>query len=166
MDGPSRTLNVALVGPAGSGKTTLFESLAYIAGAVPRRGRANEGFVVGDPSPEAKARQMTTEVTAAHVVHDDVDLTLLDTPGAVELVQEGRNVLPGVDLAIVVVEPVGERMVAAAPFLHLLDALDIPHVVFINKMDRSDQRYRDLLESIRMVSARPVVPHQYAIGRG
>ena len=166
MDGPSRTLNVALVGPAGSGKTTLFESLAFIAGAVPRRGRANEGFVVGDPTPEAKARQMTTEVTALNVAHDDVDLTVLDTPGAVELAQEARNVLPGVDLAIVVVEPVGERMVAAAPFLHLLDSLNIPHVVFINKMDRSDQRYRDLLDALRMISARPVVPHQYAIGRG
>jgi len=166
MDGPNRTLNVALVGPAGTGKTTLLESLAFVGGAVPRRGRANEGFVVGDASAEAKARRMTTEVTVVNMLHEDFDLTFLDTPGAVELVQEAHNVLPGVDLAIVVVEPLAERMVAAAPFLHLLDALAIPHVVFINKMDRSDQRYRDLLDSLRTLSTRPVVPHQYAIGRG
>jgi elongation factor G len=166
MDGPARTLNVAVVGTAGSGKTTLVESLAHVAGALGRRGRANEGFVLGDATPEAKARQMTTEVGVASFAHDDLDITLLDTPGSVELSQEARNVLPGVDLAVVVVEPLAERMVAAAPILHLLDHLGVPHLVFINKMDRSDQRYRDLLDALRLVSQRPVVPHQYAIGRG
>jgi len=42
----------------------------------------------------------------------------------------------------------------------------LPHVVFINKMDRSEVRYRDILDALRQISARPVVPHQYAIGRG
>ena len=47
-----------------------------------------------------------------------------------------------------------------------LDAHHIPHVIFINKMDRSEVAYRDLLQSLRDLSDRPVVPHQYAIGRG
>ncbi len=166
MDGSARALSVAVVGAAGCGKTTLIESLAFIAGAVPRRGRANEGFVVGDATPEARARGMTTEVGVASFSFEDLDLTLVDTPGAVELAQEARGVLPGVDLAIVVVEPVAERMVAIAPTLHALDALEIPHVVYVNKMDRSEERYRDLLDALRGVSTRPIVPHQYAIGRG
>ncbi len=166
MDGARRALNVAVVGPSGSGKTTLVESLAFVAGAIPRRGRSSDGFVLGDATPEAKSRQMTTEVGVASFAFEDLDLTLLDTPGAVELVQEARNVLPGVDLAIVVVEPLVERVVAIAPTLNALDALEIPHLVFINKMDRSEQRYRDLLDALRAASSRPVVPHQYAIGRG
>ena len=166
MSGAARALNVAVVGSSGSGKTTLVESLAFIAGAIGRRGRAGEGFVLGDATAEAKNRQMTTEVGVASFAYDDLELTFLDTPGAVELSQEARNVLPGIDLAIVVVEPVAERMVAVAPMLNALDALAIPHLVFINKMDRSEQRYRDLLDALRAVSTRPVVPHQYAIGRG
>ncbi len=166
MDGPARTQNVAVVGTAGSGKTTLVESLAHVAGAIPRRGRAGEGFVLGDATAEAKARQMTTEIGVASFAHDDLALTFIDTPGSVELAQEARNVLPGVDLALVVVEPLAERMVAAAPLLHLLDQLGVPHLVFVNKMDRSDQPYRDLLDALRLISQRPVVPHQYAIGRG
>ena len=72
----------------------------------------------------------------------------------------------GCDAAVVVVEPVLERMIVVAPLLQFLDAHAIPHLVFVNKMDRSEVRYRDLLQTLRDLSARPVVPHQYAIGRG
>jgi elongation factor G len=65
-----------------------------------------------------------------------------------------------------VVEPVLERMIAVAPLLQFLDEHNLPHLVFINKMDRSEVRYRDLLQNLRQLSTRPVVPHQYAIGRG
>ncbi len=166
MQVATKTLNVALVGPAGTGKTTLFESLALAAGAIQRRGSATQGFLLGDPTAEAKGRSTTTEATCATWSHEGLEITVIDTPGSVELAQEARNLLPGIDLAIVVLEPVAERMVAAAPILHGLDALEIPHLVFLNKMDRSEQRYRDLLDALRRVSARPVVPHHYAIGRG
>ncbi len=158
--------NVALVGPAGSGKTTLLESLLFISGAVPRKGRVADGSTVGDPSAEARARQMSTEVTAAAFTHGDHRFTILDCPGSVEFAAEARAALLGIDLAVVVVEPVAERMSAVAPLLHHLDAAGLPHVVFINKMDRSEVRYRDLLDALRQISTRPVVPHQYAIGRG
>ena len=59
----------------------------------------------------------------------------------------------GCDAAVVVVEPVLERMIAVAPLLHFLDANAIPHLVFINKMDRSEVRYRDLLQALRELSA-------------
>lgn len=158
--------NVALVGPGGSGKTTFLESLLFVTGAIQRKGRIADGNTVGDASAEAKARQMSTEVTAASFEHAGHRFTVLDCPGSVEFAAEAKAALLGVDLAVVVVEPVVERMSALAPLLHHLDAAGLPHVVFINKMDRSEVRYRDLLDAIRQVSSRPVVPHQYAIGRG
>ncbi len=158
--------NIALVGPGGSGKTSLLESLLFVGGAIHRRGRIADGNTVGDASAEARARQMSTEITAARLEHNDFAFTLLDCPGSVEFSAEAKAALLGCDLAVVVVEPVVERMSAVAPLLQHLDAANLPHVVFINKMDRSEVRYRDLLDAIRQVSARPVVPHQYAIGRG
>jgi elongation factor G len=158
--------NVALVGPNGAGKTTLLESLLFVSGAIGRKGKAGDGNTVGDHSAEARARQMSVEVNAATIEHDAHVLTFLDCPGSVEFIHETRASLLGVDAAVVVVEPVLERMIAVSPILKYLDRHEIPHIVFINKMDRSEVRYRDLLQAIRDLSDRPVVPHQYAIGRG
>ena len=158
--------NVALVGPNGTGKTTLLESLLFVTGRINRKGKAGDGNTVGDASTEARERQMSTEVNVATTTHDGTVLTILDCPGSVEFAQEARNALLGADAAVVVVEPVLERMITVSPLLKFLDAHEIPHLIFINKMDRSEVRYRDLLQSLRDLSDRPVIPHQYAIGRG
>ena len=158
--------NVALVGPSGSGKTTLLESILSLVGAVSRKGRVTDGTTVADSSPEARERQMSTEVSAVSFGHDDLAFTVLDCPGSVEFQHDALAAMLGCDLAVVVVEPLLERLASAAPILHFLHAHAIPHLVFINKMDRSEVRYRDLLQGLRTLSARPVVPHQYAIGRG
>ena len=166
MTGTDTVRNVALVGPNGSGKTTLLENLLYVAGAISRKGKTTENSTVGDASSEARARQMGVEVNAVSFDHEGLNFTILDCPGSVEFAQEPRNALLGIDAAVVVVEPVPERMISIAPILNYLDKNSIPHLVFINKMDRSEVRYRDLLDSLRAVSDRPIVPHQYAIGRG
>ena len=158
--------NVALVGPSGAGKTTLLESMLFAAGAIGRKGSVAEGTTVGDSSAEARARQMSTEVSAASFSSHGLDFTALDCPGSVEFVQDAYAAVLGCDAAVVVVEPALERMIAVAPLLQFLDANAIPHLIFINKMDRSEARYTDLLQSLRDLSARPVLPHQYAIGRG
>jgi elongation factor G len=165
-NGDQTIRNVALVGPGGTGKTTLMESLLFVTGAIHRKGKTTDGNTVGDASAEARARQMSTELSAASFSHEGHRFTILDCPGSVEFTAEAKAALLGVDLAVVVVEPVAERMNAVAPLLQMLDAASLPHVVFINKMDRSEVRFRDLLDALRRISARPVVPHQYAIGRG
>jgi elongation factor G len=140
--------------------------MLFVAGAMGRKGSVTEGSTVADSSAEARARHMSTEVSAAAFRCHDLDFTVLDCPGSVEFIQEAYAATLGCDLAVVVVEPVLERMIAVAPLLQFLDANAIPHLVFINKMDRSDVRFRDLLQTLRQLSARPVIPHQYAIGRG
>ncbi len=158
--------NLALVGPNGAGKTTLLESMLFVSGAIPRKGKVADGTSVGDHTPEARARQMSTEPTPATFNANGTRLTVIDCPGSVEFIHDTRAVLVGVDAAVVVVEPVLERLVAVAPLLHFLDEIHLPHLIYVNKMDRSEVRWRDLLAGLRAVSQRPVIPHLYAIGRG
>ena len=158
--------NVALVGSSGSGKTTLLESMLFVAGAIGRKGSVADGSTVGDSSAEARSRQMSTEVSAASFACHDLEFTVLDCPGSIEFVQDAYSAVLGCDAAVVVIEPVLERMIVVAPLLQFLDAHAIPHLVFVNKMDRAEVRYQDVLQTLRQLSTRPVVPHQYAIGGG
>jgi elongation factor G len=47
-----------------------------------------------------------------------------------------------------------------------LDDWEIPHLVFINKMDRSSSAFMDVLRTLKTVSSRPIIPHQYPIQDG
>lgn len=164
------TCNVAIVGPYLSGKTTLLESLLSVTGTISRKGNVRDGFTVGDNSPEAKERQMSVEVSAANTKYGDINFTFIDCPGSVEFAQETYNALMGVDIAVVVCEPssdngnaLHQKVLALAPLFKFLDDWEIPHLVFINKMDRSSSNFIKVLHALKSVSSRPVVPHQYPI---
>ncbi len=159
----SKFRNIAIVGPYSSGKTTLLESLLYISGVITRKGSIKDGNTVGDATAEARDRQMSTEVTAANLEYGGLSFTFLDCPGSIELGQETLNVLVGVDAALVVCEPEPQRVLTLAPLFHSLDKWEIPHLVFINKMDRANSRFQEVLAALKEVSSRPLVLQQYPI---
>lgn len=158
-------MTVAIVGPYLSGKTTLLESLLFVSGAISRKGSIKDGNTVGDSSTEARDRQMSVEVSAASIKYDDICCTFLDCPGSVEFAQETYNALIGVDAAVVVCEPNSDRVLTLAPLFKFLDDWEIPHLVFINKMDRASTNFMDVLHALKSVSSRPLVPHQYPIAQ-
>ncbi|WP_218080364.1 elongation factor G [Anthocerotibacter panamensis] len=160
---PSGSCTVALVGPYLSGKTTLLESLLYVTGATSRKGRIQDGNTVGDSAPEARERQMSVEVSAASTVFEGRYFTFLDCPGSVEFAQEMYNALVGVDAAVVVCEPDPERVLLLAPLFKFLDDWSVPHLLFINKLDRADGNLRGVLQALRSVCSRPLVLQQYPI---
>ena len=156
----------ALVGPYTSGKTTLLESLLFVTGAIPRKGSIKERNTVGDSAPEARARQMSSEVNIASTSYLGDKWTFLDCPGSIEFFQETQNALLVADVAVIVAEAVIERAMALAPLFKFLDDHQIPHLMFINKMDTAATRVRDVLDALQAVSARPLVLRQVPIRDG
>ncbi|MEA5537725.1 elongation factor G [Limnoraphis robusta Tam1] len=170
---PSDNRNVAIVGPYLSGKTALLESILYVTGATTRKGTAKDNNRVGDTAPEAQDRNMTVEVNAASTQYGGIRFTFLDCPGSVEFAQETYNALVGAGLAVIVCEPDTNRILTLSPLFKFLDDWEIPHLVFINKMDRAftdeescNSNYSALLAALKSVSSRPIVPHQYPIAQG
>jgi elongation factor G len=156
----------AIVGPYTAGKTTLLETLLFVAGAIPRKGTVAAGSTVGDAAPEARARQMTIEPNLGHCSFLGDPWIFVDCPGSVELAQETLAALMIADIAIVVAEPDPARAVTLAPLLKFLDARRIPHVLFVNKLDKTSIRMRDLLAALQQVSARPLVLREVPIREG
>ena len=162
----SEQRTVAIVGSSLSGKTTLLESLLFVSGAISRKGSVKEGNTVGDGAAEARERQMSTEVSVARAEHRGVTFTFLDCPGSIEFAAEARNALIGADAALLVCEAVPERVTMLAPIFRFLNDHEIPHLAFINKIDRASVPMRDVLPAMQAVSARPLLLHQVPIRDG
>ncbi|MCZ6721322.1 MAG: elongation factor G [Proteobacteria bacterium] len=158
--------NVALVGPYTTGKTTLLEMMLFATGAISRKGRVQDGTTVGDGSAEARARQMSAEVSAADATHEGAEFTFLDCPGSVEFSQETFDALLGADAAVVVCEPDPERAVSVTTLFNFLDEHDIPHLVFINKMDQATTRVAAVVDALQEVAGRPLLLRQVPIRKG
>ena len=152
---------VALVGPYLSGKTTLMEALLFASGSIPRRGSVRDGSTVGDHVAEARARQMSTELNVADAKFLDDPWTILDCPGNVELIFEAQQAMLAADVAVVVCEPEVDRAVTVSALLRFLDRHNIPHMIFINKLDTAGAgRVRDVLAALQSHSERPLVLRQ------
>jgi elongation factor G len=163
---PSEPRCAALVGPYLCGKTTLLESLLVASGSVHRKGSIKDGNTVGDGTPEARDRQRSTELSVASTRYLDEDWTFIDCPGSVELSQDTFNALMVADTAVVVCEPEVNKALTLSPVFRFLDEHNIPHFVFINKMDTAQTRIKAVIEALQAVSERPLILREVPIRDG
>ena len=143
---------IALVGPAGAGKTSLAEAMLFAAGATDRLGSTANGSSIGDSSPEARQRGGSTELNLYNFQYLDDEFALIDAPGSIGFAADGVRGVAAADMAIVVVDPDPARAPLAAPALRMLDELGIPHLIFVNRIDQAHGRIRDLLTALQPVS--------------
>lgn len=157
---------IALVGPFQSGKTTLLEAILARTGAIPRQGTVEAGATVGDASSEAREHRMSVELTAATTTFMDESYTFLDCPGSIEFLNDMRAALPAVDAAVVVCEADERKVPQLQLILRELEEQKIPHVLFLNKIDKADKRVRETLAILQPASRTPLVLRQIPIWKG
>jgi elongation factor G len=157
---------VALIGPPGAGKTTLLEALLFASGAVPRQGETAAGTSVGDASPEARQRGVSVELNLAGLDYLGDRFTIVDCPGASDFSSAAEPALPAVDLAVVVLDPAPDKAVLAQPILTNLEALGVPHVIFVNRIDQAHGPLDELIQALAQVCSTPVVVRQMPMFEG
>ena len=164
---PSKgTRVIALVGPAGAGKTSLAEAMLFAAGTSDRLGSTANGSSIGDSSPESRSRGGSTELNLYNFDYLGDQFAILDVPGSVGFAADGARAVAIADLAIVVVDPDPARAPLAAPALRALDELGIPHLIFVNRIDQAHGRVRDLLSALQPMSVSPLIARQIPIWDG
>ncbi len=146
--------SVALIGPTGAGKSTLFEALMEAAGTPVKH--------PADP----RNRPMTTELRLGHCTYMGDSWAILDCPGSIEFAHETAAALAAVDLAVLVCEPAPARALSTAPLLKALADAGVPHLVFINKIDTLEGSLRDTLAALQAFAAAPLVLRQVPIAEG
>jgi elongation factor G len=131
----SEIRNVAVMGHAHSGKTTLIAALLHAAKMTPAQGRVEDGTAVTAYDEEEVARGATMQNAVAFAEWQGVKINFVDTPGFHMFTHEARAALLPVEAALIVVnaqhgvEPVTERIWRFA------DEAGVPRVVVVNQMD-------------------------------
>jgi elongation factor G len=154
---------IALIGPYLSGKTTLLEAILARTGAILKAGSVQAKTSVGDATPEAREHGMSVTLNVADVNFLGDVFTFIDCPGSIEFQHEGCLALTACDAAVVVCEPDARRLPALQVILKYLEDRDIPHFLFLNKIDTADARVRDIIPALQPASSRPLVLRQIPI---
>ena len=98
----SRSINFALIGHAGDGKTTLADSLLLAAGVINRLGRVDDGTSFMNWLPEEKHRRASVSTSVCSFRWDEAEFTVLDAPGDANFAGEMRCAIAAADNAVLV----------------------------------------------------------------
>src|SRR5437763_8385570 len=161
---PEKIRNVALVGHGGSGKTTLAEALLHCAGAITRVGRVEDGTTVTDFDPEEQKRGLSLSLALAPFEWKDHKVNLIDCPGYADFIGDVHAALRVADLAVFVVSAVEGVEVQTYAASKLAAELNLPRMIFVNKLDRERASFERTLDQLRDRFGAGVAPLELPIG--
>ena len=159
----SEIRNVAVVGHAHSGKTTLVAALLHAAKMTPKLGRVEDGSAVTAYDEEDVARRTTMLNAVAFAEWNGVKVNFIDTPGFHMFVHEARAAMLPVEAALVVANAANGPEAMTDRVWKYADEFNLPRVVVMNQMDHPRADLEKTLEAMRSRYGRHLVPVQLPI---
>jgi len=156
--------NVAIVGHGGCGKTQLVSTMLFVAGAVNRLGKVDDGTTVTDFDEEEISRRHTLSSSLAHAEWQQTKINVIDTPGFANFLSDARSALRVVEAAAVVVDAVAGVEVQTEKLWAEAAALNLPRIVVLNRLERERASLERTLESLHRDCAREIIPIQLPLG--
>ncbi|MCA1708428.1 MAG: GTP-binding protein, partial [Actinobacteria bacterium] len=157
--------NVVLVGHGGSGKTSLAEALLFVSGATTRMGKTTEGNTTCDFDEEEIRKGISVSTALAPIEWAGCKINVLDAPGYADFIGDLRAAMRVADLAVFVVSGVEGLEVQTQAAWNYADELELPRLVFVNKLDRENSSFRRTLDQMRETFGKAVAPIALPLGR-
>ena len=146
---PKTKLCLGLTAHVDAGKTTLSEAMLFQSGARRSLGRVDHGDAYLDTHALERSRGITIFSKQALLSTENLDITLLDTPGHVDFAAEAERVLPVLDGAVLVISGTDGVQAHTVTLWRLLESYGVPVFLFINKMDLSGADKDKLLTQLQ-----------------
>ncbi len=146
---PVKRICTGLLAHVDSGKTTLSEAMLYLSGGVRKLGRVDHGDAFLDSDVQERERGITIFSKQARLSWKGTQLTLLDTPGHVDLSAEMERTLQVLDYAVLLVSAADGVQGHTETLWKLLERHQVPTFLFINKMDQPDTDRGELIAQLR-----------------
>lgn len=156
--------NIALVGHAGAGKTSLVDSVLFRAKAVDRRGSVDEGTSIADYDEQEKERRATIDAKLFHLDHKGKHVNLIDTPGKPDFIGQAMCGLMAVETAFIVVNAHSGVEVNTRRMFNEAGRLGLARVLVVNKLDTDNVDFDTLLDNIQQTFGKKCVLFNVPVG--
>ncbi|MDT8336846.1 MAG: GTP-binding protein, partial [Candidatus Izemoplasmatales bacterium] len=157
--------NVILLGHLGSGKTSLSESLAFISGAIDKKGTVEKKSTVSDYTPEEQSKLSSLSTGLLPLGFKDIKINILDAPGADEMIGDISHALAVANAAVLVVDASSGVEVGTEKMWLEIKKRNLPAIIFLNKMDKENIKFEEVLEEIRTKLGKQAVPFCLPLGK-
>jgi elongation factor G len=161
-----RSINFALIGHAGDGKTTLADSLLLAAGVTNRLGRVDDGTSFMNWLPEEKHRRASISTSVCSFRWDEAEFTILDAPGDANFAGEMQGAVAAVDNAVLVLSAHDGVKVGTERALQYAREHGLGLAAVANKMDHERADYDECAKQLEESFGIRVVKLHLPIGSG
>nr|ABN79416.1 mosaic tetracycline resistance protein [uncultured bacterium] len=144
-----KIINLGILAHVDAGKTTLTESLLYTSGAIAELGSVDEGTTRTDTMNLERQRGITIQTAVTSFQWEDVKVNIIDTPGHMDFLAEVYRSLAVLDGAISVISAKDGVQAQTRILFHALRKMNIPTVIFINKIDQAGVDLQSVVQSVR-----------------
>ena len=158
--------NLAIVGNAGAGKTTLAEAMLFEGGLVKRKGNINANNTVCDYFPVEHEYGYSVYSTVFHIEWKGKKLNLIDCPGSDDFVGGAVTALNMTDAALLVLNTQYGIEVGTQNSFRLADKYNKPIVFVLNQLDHEKAEFDRALEQLKEAFGSKVMPLQFPVETG
>ncbi len=158
--------NIALIGSAGSGKTTLAEAMLFEAGIIKRRGTVEGKNTVSDYFPVEQEYGYSVFPTVFHVEWNNKKLNIIDCPGSDDFVGGAITALNVTDQAVILVNGQYGPEVGTMNSFRVTEKIGKPVIFLVNQLDREHCDFESVMNNLRETFGSKCVEVQYPIATG
>lgn len=161
-----KNLNLGILAHVDAGKTTITEQLLFLSGAIRSAGRVDSGTAQTDWLEVEKRRGISVRASETTFQWSDLQVNLIDTPGHVDFAGEVERCLAVLDGAVLVVSAAEGVQAQTRIIWKALRAMEIPTLIFLNKIDRAGTDPGKVIAQIRKELSPLVFPVHEAVNAG
>ena len=158
--------NIALVGSAGSGKTTLAESMLFEAGIIKRRGTVEAKNTVSDYFPVEQEYGYSVFPTVFHVEWNNKKLNIIDCPGSDDFVGGAITALNVTDEAVILINGQYGPEVGTQNHFRYTEKLKKPVIFLVNQLDSDKCDFDSIISNMQEIYGPKCIQIQYPIETG
>ncbi len=155
--------NVVLLGHGGAGKTSLVESIAYLAGITTRMGKVDDGNTISDFGKEEQKRKISIYTSVIPVEWEGNKINLLDTPGYLDFTGEVEEAVSAADAAVIVVSGKAGVEAGTERAWELCEKYKLPRMIYVTGMDADNASFKNVVETLTEMYGKRIAPFHFPI---